>query len=429
MAGLERPGRELILRCFQRYDAKLGTINAIDTLIDDIVTKLNERKRVLGLFFDLSSAFDTVNHSILLRKLEFYGIRGKAYNLIRNYLVNRNQYVELNNIECGTIGLSEPVRSKLVRVGRGVPQGSILGPILFVIFINDLVNYVCGSVPDCSVVVYADDTNAIISGSNMDELNKVTDKAILSFHKWFSSNNLSLNTKKTQMLIFKPNCKKNDKVAVTLNADYVASPVEHVKFLGIFIDSNLNWKRELAAVENSINSACYALRSLRDELSLDQLKVVYFSLVESKLRYSIKFWGNSFKYNINRAFVAQKRAIRTMSRIPPWSSCRDYFLKLGILTVPSLYIFILLTEFVKSQCKSVSHDDQESRLATRTKSIANSFYPKLRVVKHCARYQAVTLFNKLPTELKVITSCAVFKRKLKCFLLARSCYSIEEVFE
>jgi hypothetical protein len=218
-----------------------------------------------------------------------------------------------------------------------------------------------------------------------------------------------------------------DQLNICLN-NVVIDVADSVKFLGVRIDAGLKWKEELDAVEHSISSACYALRSLREELTIEQLKVIYYALVESKLRYSIRLWGNSFKYNLNKALVIQKRAIRTIVRIPQWISCREHFLELGILTVPCLYVLVLLTDLVKNILKYESIEEQDLRIQTRNKNLTPSFFPKLKVAQHSTKHQAVKIFNKLPPDLKNITNYKTFHKKLKAFLLRGCFYSIDEIF-
>lgn len=392
--------------------------------MDDIVTEFHSKKKVAGIFLDLSSAFDMVDHEILMRKLYFYGIRGQSHHLLQSYLNNRYQFVELKSSSNNTEFF---VRSEYGRVNRGVPQGSVLGPILFILYTNDLRNYICDTVTDCRLTVFADDTSAVVAGDSLSELSSLVSKALTAFQHWFYINSLQLNTDKTKIMLFKPNTKKTDELVV-VNNNALLEIVDSVKFLGVRIDTRLNWKEELEVVEHSVSSACYALRSLRDELSIEQLRTVYFALVESRLRYSIKLWGYSYKYNVNRAFVVQKRAIRTIVRIPQWVSCRSYFTKLGLLTVPCLYVFVLLTDFIKNLSKYESLVEQKLRLQTRTKNITQNFFPKSKVLQHSAKFQTVHLFNKLPTELKVITSHSLFSKKLRIFLLKGCFYSVDEIF-
>jgi hypothetical protein len=404
------------------YQKGVGTCEAIDELIKDTVLQLNSGKKVAGVFLDLSAAFDTVDHSILLSKLEHYGVRGNVFKLYESYLRNRKQFVELKHIEnkCENVH-----KSRMIDMNRGVPQGSILGPIFFVIFVNDLINYMQDSIPSLQLVVFADDTNAVMSADCITKLNQAINRALTAFSVWFSVNNLTLNSSKTKSILFKTNPRCSDSLLLEMNGKVVET-VEVVKFLGVLIDSNLNWKAQLQELSNSIGSACFALRSLREEIKVEQLKMVYYALIESKLRYSIKLWGNSYLYNTKIAFTMQKRAIRIIVRIPQWVSCREHFQKLKVLTVPCLYIQVLLTGLVKHLNETESEEDRVLRLATRRKNLKNSLIPKLRIVKHSAHYQAEHLFNKLPVEFRQISNVNVFKRKLKALLVNKCYYSIDE---
>jgi hypothetical protein len=273
--------------------------------------------------------------------------------------------------------------------------------------------------------LFADDTNAIISAENITQLNEKVNEVLKLFNTWFDANKLQLNCSKTNALLFKTTANNKDVLQI-VTKDVTIHQVDSVKFLGVCIDSSLTWKDELLAVVNSVSSACYALRSLRDEVKLNQLKTVYFALVESRMRYSIKFWGNSYKYNIYSAFIAQKRAIRIMARIPQYTSCKCYFLEFGILTVPSLYILVLLTDLFKNLSELETPEQRKQRLESRRKDLLPSLITKLNVVKQSAGYQEIVLFNKLSVEMKSLSSVTVFKNKLKAFLLKSCFYSVED---
>lgn len=405
------------------YQTNKGTDDAIDRLVDDVVISMNNKRKVAGLFLDLSSAFDTVGHEILLNKLERYGIRDKVLQLLRSYLENRKLLVEMRSIENSSQNV---YRSNLAEVERGVPQGSVLGPIFFSIFMNDLIDCIGRQFSDVGVVVFADDTSAIISATNIMDLESKVNAVLGGFRAWFAVNSLHLNMEKTQVMLFKTTSRNRESLNVNLDGVDIKN-VDWVKFLGVRVDCNLNWREELKAIENSVGTACYALRSLRDEVTLKHLTMVYYSLVESRLRYSIKFWGQSFAYNVKKAFVVQKRAIRTMVRIPSWQSCREYFIKLNILTVPCLYILVLLTDVVKHPEKYETHNERINRQGTRRKDLTKSIVPTLRVVKHSTRIQTVKLYNSLPKDLKSINDVQKFKRLLKKFLLEKCFYDVNEL--
>ena len=160
---------------------------AIIKLVDKIVQATNNDEITAGLFLDLSKAFDTIKHDILLDKMAHYGIRGLVLEWFKNYLSNRKQFVDYNSHT-----------SELKSISSGMPQGSILGPLGFIIYVNDIPN----SVPELSLILYADDTSAFTSHKDISELNNIMNDGLKKLNGWFQSNKLSLNTKKSNVMLF-----------------------------------------------------------------------------------------------------------------------------------------------------------------------------------------------------------------------------------
>jgi hypothetical protein len=152
------------------FRKKYSTVLALIEAMDNIYSKLDEHQFVLGIYLDLSKAFDTVNHEILLYKLYNYGIRGVAYDWFKSYLSNRQQYTVVE----GSV-------SSLAKITCGVPQGSVLGPLLFLLYINDIAN----AVPELKVKLFADDTNLFIADKDPLLLNNTANEAIIKLNNWF----------------------------------------------------------------------------------------------------------------------------------------------------------------------------------------------------------------------------------------------------
>ena len=201
-------------------------------LIDEITKALDEEKYAVSLFLDLSKAFDTVNHSILLSKLDLYGIRGNANQWFRSYLRNRKQKVFVNGVE-----------SNFLLVNSGVPQGSILGPFLFLIKINDFekaTNYF-------SLRLFADDTSLTATGKDLDVLLQRINSELPAIYEWLCSNRLTLNLTKTKYLVFQPRQKISFNLYPPLKlADQYLEQSYSVKYLGLIIDCFLSWHEYLS---------------------------------------------------------------------------------------------------------------------------------------------------------------------------------------
>ena len=166
------------------FRSNRSTSLAVIDFVENISTAIDEKQPSIGVFIDLRKAFDTIDHSLLLQKMERYGIRGVTHNWLRSYLNNRFQYVNINNTE-----------SHLRRVTCGVPQGSVLGPKLFILYLNE--NFTVSN--NLKIVTFADDTNLLCSGEDMKELLKTVERELIKLKKWFDRNKLSLNENKNNI--------------------------------------------------------------------------------------------------------------------------------------------------------------------------------------------------------------------------------------
>lgn len=254
---------------------------------------LEDSMSTLAVFLDLSKAFDTIDHHILLDKLSYYGIRGKALEWFRSYLSDRSQYVNYTN-----------VKSESLDIVCGVPQGSILGPLLFIIYTNDLPFVLSNS----KCILFADDTTLYTSAEGMSELRQLMESDLNILSDWFCANKLSLNVQKTNFLIFKSkNCKCHNHPDTLQLGNQIIHRLHSTKFLGIFIDDKLDWTDHIQHVVKKVASGVYALNAAKNILNVASLKTLYYSLVHPYLNYGTMLWGNTYLYKLRRLEVLQKK--------------------------------------------------------------------------------------------------------------------------
>jgi len=228
---------------------------------------LNNKLLVGDVFCDLQKAIDCVDHDILLSKMNWYGISGKEYKLLSSYLKNRHHRVIITN-------KSEQYYSKWVPFRFGIPQGLILGPLFFIVYINDLPKTMAGL---ANPVTFADNTSMIISKSDPKEFTNTINRNIINLNEWFKSNSLSLNIDRTYFLQF--HTKTNQKYDFqTYNENTQITEAQNIKFLGIIIDSNLSWKQHIDDIIPKLNNVCLAIRSVKPFMSLEVMKFDLFFL-------------------------------------------------------------------------------------------------------------------------------------------------------
>ena len=226
-----------------------STMHALISLTETIRKYLDEEKFVGGIFVDLQKVFDTVEHDILLTKLEHYGDRGLANDWFKSYLSDRKQFVSTN----GHV-------SKLASVLYGVPQGSVLGPLLFLIYINDLNQ----AIKFCKAHHFTDGTNLLKFSKSITKLNKYVNLDMKNLTDWLNPNKISVNVQKTKLIIFKHQRKKIDReVKIKFNRKPLY-PTDSVKYLGIRIDENLNWKHHVSDIAITLNRANALLFKIRN---------------------------------------------------------------------------------------------------------------------------------------------------------------------
>ena len=239
--------------------------------------------------------FDTIDHNILLKKLYHYGLRGVSNDWVKSYLQNRKQYVKLDHCE-----------SDYMDVVCGVPQGSILGPKLFIIYINDM----CNVSDVLKFILFADDTNIFCSGHNLKELCELTTKELDNLRKWFAVNRLSLNVTKTNFMVF-GNSKHIHDLQIEIDKTKI-SRVNVTKFLGVLIDEKLNWKDHISSVRSKLSKSLFTLNRAKHVLNQDAMLTVYNSIILPHLTYCCELWGNTYKSNLHDIVILQKKIIRVI---------------------------------------------------------------------------------------------------------------------
>ena len=258
-----------------------STSHAVLSITQKIYDALESGKYAYAVFVDLQKAFDTVDHSILLSKLNHYGVRGLPLSLFKSYLTGRSQFVSVSG-----------VNSTSSRIKHGVPQGSVLGPLLFLIYINDL----SCAIRHGDVMHFADDTNLLHINSSLPLLQKLCEKDLRHLCSWLSSNKISLNASKTEFLCFKPYTNANNikysnftcRLKIQRN---VIHPSKFLRYLGVLLDQDLSWKPQIELVKSKLKRANGYLSKLRHYLPRPILIQAYYALFHSHLSYCSQIWA------------------------------------------------------------------------------------------------------------------------------------------
>ena len=321
------------------FRSEHSTSHPMVHFLNKVTESLNVKKHTISIFCDLKKAFDTCNHEILFLKLKKYGINDTELLWFKSYLMDRKQFVSVKNKS-----------SPLLNITLGVPQGSILGPLLFLIYINDL--------PLSSSflsLLFADDTTLLLSHDNLQTLIQLVNTEFRKVCEFFRINKLVLHPDKTKFILFSRSNVANENVELFCNNNnpsqdipdlihpitrvFSSDEVPAIKFLGIFFDPDLNFKYHISLLKSKLSKALYALRTVRNSLGSSSLLLLYYSIFHCHLIYAITIWSCSRSGPINDLFKMQKSAVRIISGSSYNSHTEPLFKKLKILPLPDLITF------------------------------------------------------------------------------------------
>ena len=257
--------------------------NAIGELVGTIVKNKEQKKSTVGVFIDLSKAFDTLNHDMLLQKMERYGIRGCTLKWFASYLSNRKMRVRCTSANTGQLDYSS-----YHDLDYGTPQGSCLGPLLFLIYINDL-NHI---LEHCNIILFADDTTLLQGHRSLKYLRWMIEEDLRNMIDWFKANLLTINLNKTECVLFHYSDKTSpNKFELDLNNIKLQSS-EHTKFLGLWIDHTLSWRIHISNLIMKIKQNTHLLKTGNKFLTKSSKKLVYYAHIYSHICYGLVIWGN-----------------------------------------------------------------------------------------------------------------------------------------
>ena len=336
----------------RQYGFRKGksTQDAIKDLTKYIVDKADKGEKCLSVFLDLKKAFDTVSVSILVRRLESIGIRGTPLAIFKNYLTERKQSVKIENI-----------KSNKESIGYGVPQGSVLGPTLFLVYLNQLCDLQSSK---GQIFCYADDTAIVFSGQSWHEVQMKAEIGLSKVANWLNTNLLTLNIDKTNFICYalykrsQPNENFNLRIHGCTTQSGCRCPcikrVDCIKYLGVMIDQRLCWHAHLELISERTRKLIWIFKKLRHVMSSSLLNKIYISLAQSVITYCIPIWGGATKTKFLHLERSQRALIKVMYFKPYRFSSTELYKLCNYLSIRKLYVMLIILD-IFDRCIQIYH--------------------------------------------------------------------------
>jgi hypothetical protein len=375
-----------------------STDTALFTHITNIVSSIEKYNAAVGVYLDLAKAFDTVNHKLMIKKLSEIGIRGSLLDWFASYLTGRQHRVRINN-----------TLSTNLKIKHGVPQGSVLGPLLFIIYINEIFLLPLRGI----VLGYADDTSLLYSAATAEQINVdfKHDEKILT--AWFRKNFLHLNTNKCKGIIYsymKIRWARGVKLKIENEELEITNKV---KYLGLIFDEKLTWKEHSLELQAKLRKLNFLFFHLKNYFNIKHLKNIYVPLYESVLSYGIIHWGAC--RHIKPIKVLQNKACRTILSLPPRSTESAIYRERNLVRLEEVHRRRLLMFLYKNKDFFQLHFNKRTVTRKTVSRVAAYPYWKKEHSRMQARYQGAKLFNLLAPEIRDEGRLSTYKR------LVRSC--------
>lgn len=401
---------KLLSQCQSGFRSQHSCQTALTDIIDKWLKYMDDGKVIGAVFLDLKKAFDMINHDILCKKLELYKISNSSLKWFKSYLSERSQNVCIGNY----ISNPEPLES-------GVPQGSILGPILFILYINDLPLEQITS----DIEMYADDTTLHYHDTNKSEIENVLNHDLNTIRMWCKNNKMEINPNKTTCMLI-GSAQRKAKIDNSLHILIENQEITNVnvqKMLGIYIDHNLDWKFQVQQVIKNINSRLFLFSKIKLYLDKKCKILFYNSYILPIFDYCCIIWGNCNADGIEQLTKLQKRAARIILDAPFNTPSKELFKSLNWLSFRDRLIYHKLIlvykilnnktpEYLQKYC--VPNTNVHNR---NLRSISNNnlviVRPNTNNMKRSFAYSAPTLWNKMPLNVKLSSTLNSFKTN--CF--------------
>lgn len=382
-----------------------NTTAACVNLTQYITTELDKKQHVSCVFLDIRKAFDTVNHRLLCKKIKQLKLPKHIYKVLKTYLLNRPQIV--------AIGTKNSDPRNII---NGVPQGSILGPLLFSIFINDITHIKLKG----KIQLYADDTVLKYSSRDINTIFQEMQHDIDLIANWFNTNQLDLNVSKTKYMFF-TNCKINmETIPILSYQNQTISRVNSFKYLGLIIDDKLSWSNHIDHIKSKIIPYIFTIRKLKHLLPRNTLLSIYFSYIYSQLIYLIPIWSCTSQYKITELLILQKRALKYIYNLPKRYPTHDLFTKFketpSLLTLAKIEDHILINKLVNNKLKhnlEIQQISQQHRYGHRRRSHFVVSFFNTNIGEKNILHRGLRAYNALPSEIRNETNIIKFKKIIK----------------